>query len=153
MDAMMRKNTLPTMLIDLHGLGCKYSKLLDPYSSKPKVIDSDWNKSVFLVDGPVIERLDKLDNLEMEKDIYVAATCYVIEVKEFDYAKGTKKALKLVIDCGGNYIVEKVLWPDYNTGELHRPDGLKKGCIATVFMRKSIKKKGEMSVTKIFVET
>jgi DNA polymerase III alpha subunit len=152
-DARIRKNILSTLPINLYELGCKYSKLLDPYSSKPKVINFDYNKSVFLVDGPVIERLDKHDNFEMEKDIYVAATCYIIEAKEFDYAKGTKKALKLVMDCGGNYITEKVLWPDYDSGELNRPAGLEKGCIATVFLRKNIKKKGEMSITKIFVES
>jgi len=152
-DAAMRKSVLPTLYIDLHSLGCKYSKILDEYSDKPKVVDSTINKSVFLVDGPTIEKLDNYDNSLMEKDIYVAATCFVVRVEEFSYSKGTKRALKLVVDCGGNYITEKVLWPDYNSGELDRPENLKKGCIATIFMKKSIKKRGEMSITKIFVET
>jgi hypothetical protein len=152
-DAAMKKSVLPTMPIDLHALGCKYSKILDPYSSKPKAVNPEWGRSVFLVDGPTIERLDKMNNEEMEKDIYVASTCYVIDVKEFSYSKGTKKALKLTVDCGGNYITEKVLWPDYNTGELNRPENLEKGCIATIFMRKNIKKKGEMSLSNIFIET
>lgn len=150
-DAAMRKSVLPTMPIDLYSLGCKYSKILDPYSSKPKVVNPEWDRSVFLVDGPTVERLDKLNNEEMEKDIYVAATCYIIDVKEFSYSKGTKRALKLNIDCGGDYITEKVLWPD-RAGNLNRPENLKKGCLATIFMRKSINKRGDMFISHICVE-
>ena len=151
-DAQMKKNVLPTMAIDLQSLGAKYSKIRDPESTKPKVLDQVWNKSVFLVDGPTIERLDALKLSEDDKDIYVAAMCYIIECKEFSYSKGTKRALKLVVDCGSGSISEKVLWPDYQSGDLIYPKELKKGCLATIFFRKRAQKGGTMNITQICIE-
>ncbi len=152
-DAAMKKSVLPTLPLDLQSLGAKYSKIRDPESAKPKVLDLVWNKSVFLVDGPTIDRLDALKLDENEKDIYVAATCYVIECKEFSYSKGTKRALKLVVDCGGGNISEKVLWPDYNTGKLLYDPALTKGKIATFIFRKRAGKGVGMNITNITVET
>ena len=151
-DAQMKKNVLPTMAIDLQSLGAKYSKIRDPESTKPKVLDQVWDKSVFLVDGPTIERLDALKLSENDKDIYVAAMCYIIECKEFSYSKGTKRALKLVVDCGSGSISEKVLWPDYQSGDLIYPKELKKGCLATIFFRKRAQKGGTMNITQICIE-
>jgi DNA polymerase-3 subunit alpha len=150
--AALKKQVLPTMPVDLHGLGSKYSKVLDKEASKPKVIDPKWDKSVFLIDGPIVERLDKLRSDQVEKDMYFAVTCYVIEAKEFSYSKGTKKALKLVVDHGGGYIGEKVMWPDYKTGLLEYPKELSKGKIVTLFLRKKIERNGEMNITNIIVE-
>ncbi len=152
-DAAMKKNTLPTLPLDLQSLGAKYSKIRDPESVKPKVLDLKWNKSIFLVDGPTIEYLDAATLDQDDNDVYVAATCYIIECKEFSYSKGTKRALKLIVDCGGGSISEKVLWSDYSTGDLIYPKELKKGSIATIFFRKRAAKGGIMNVTQIVVET
>lgn len=152
-DAAMKKATFPTLPIDLMSLGAKYSNIRDPHASKPKVLDLVWNKSIFLVDGPTIDRLDALNLPEDEKDVYVAATCYIIECKEFSYSKGTKRALKLIVDCGGGSISEKVLWPDYNSGELIYPKELTKGKIATLFFRKRAGKGAGMNITQIVVES
>lgn len=152
-DAAMKKASLPTILIDLQSLGARYSKIKDPDSVKPKVLDLVWNKSIFLVDGPTIDRLDSTSLPEDDKDIYVAATCYVIEAKEFSYHKGTKRALKLILDCGGGSISEKVLWPDYNSGDLIYPKELAKGKIVTLFFRKRAGKGPGMNITQIVVET
>ena len=151
-DAAMKKSVLPTMYVDLYSLGAKYSKAIDKWSSKPKVIDPKFNKSVFLVDGNTVERLDKLDSGQIENDIYVAATGYVIEAKEFDYHKGTKRALKMIVACD-NYISEKILWPDYDTQTLIYPKELTKGSIITLFLRKRANKGGELNVTKFIVES
>ncbi len=150
-DAAMKKAVLPTMMIDLHSLGAKYSKVLDPEAHAPKVLDRVWKRSVFLLDGNRIETIDKAKGIEIEKDLYVAATGYIVEAKEFDYHKGTKRALKLIISFD-NYMCEKVLWPDYETAELIYPKELKKGCIATVFMRKRVDSNDEMNVTQLVVE-
>lgn len=151
-SAAMKKSILPTIALDLQSLGAKYSKIRDPESVKPKVLDLVWDKSVFLVDGPAIDRLDALKLDEDEKDIYVAATCYIIECKEFSYQKGTKRALKLVVDCGSGSISEKVLWPDYNTGDLIYPKELKKGSLCTIFFRKRAGKGLGMNITQIVWE-
>jgi DNA polymerase III alpha subunit len=151
-DVAMKKAVLPTMYADLYGLGAKYSKVIDKWSSKPKVIDPKFNKSVFLVDGNTVERLDKLDSMQIENDIYVAATGYVVDIAEKDYHKGTKRMLKMVVACD-NYISEKILWPDYETQELVYDRSVKKGSIITLFLRKRAQKGGELNVTKFVLET
>jgi DNA-directed DNA polymerase III PolC len=151
-DAAMKKAVLPTIPIDLFTLGSKYSKVKDPQSNSPKCWDDVWDKSVFLVDGPVVERLDKTPGSQVEKDIYVACTAYVIDSKEFSYSKGAKRALKLTVDCGGGNISEKVLWPDFNTGELIYDANIGKGSIVTLFLRKRADKDSEMNITRIIWE-
>lgn len=151
-DIAMKKTTLPTMPVNLHSLGVKYSKVLDPKSQKTKVIDPKYNKSVFLVDGNAVERLDKLEGSQLEDDTYIAAMCYVVESKEFDYHKGTKRALKLILSCD-NYMSEKVLWPDYNTGKLEYDKNLVKGSIITAFFKKRVGKNDDMSIISIVVES
>jgi len=59
--------------------------------------------------------------------------------------------LKIILDEDG-YVSEKVLWPDYESGELIYPETLKKNSIATVFFRKKAGRK-DMSIQSIFVET
>jgi hypothetical protein len=151
-DMAMKKAVLPTLPVDLHGLGLKYSRCLDPYTTNSKVVDPVTNKSTFLVDGNVIKRIDALESFQVEKDIYAAATCYIIEAKEFSYAKGAKTALKLTFDTGDGNIMEKVLWPDYNTLVLDYPAELKRGSICTLFLKKRQDKSGDMSVFSIVVE-
>jgi hypothetical protein len=148
----LKKQVLPTLPVDLFGLGAKYSQVLDKDADKPKVIDHRFRKSVFLIDGPIVERLDKLEAHQVDKDMYFASTCYVIEAKEFSYSKGTRKALKLVVDCGGGYISEKILWPDYQTQELTYPKELAKGKICTIFLRKKENDGRPMNVTQICIE-
>lgn len=150
-DASMKKQVLPTMPIDLFSLGNKYSKARDLRAEMPMVIDPVFEKSVFLIDGPKTEMLDKLDANQTKEDYYVAAMAYIIEVKEFSYQKNTKRALKITADFG-NYICEKVMWPDYKTGELVYPKDIKRGAICTLFMRKKVNRSDEMHITNICVD-
>jgi hypothetical protein len=104
-----------------------------------------------LVNGEQLQRLDEIDGTTIADDIYVASTCFVVEAKEFSYSKNTKRALKLVLDADG-YVSEKVLWPEYESGQLVYPPSLKKGAIATFFFRKRAGKK-DMSIMSVVVET
>jgi DNA polymerase III alpha subunit len=156
-DAAMKKSTLPSLPLDLHALGKTFSKALISTSATPSVCSSMGHPTI-LVDGEKLKRLDELDGSRLEKDLYVASTCYVVEAKEFAYPKKnpTKKALKMILDADG-YICERVLWANFNSGQLERPEGLKKGVIATVFLKKSAPRKGgqarnEMSIQSILVE-
>lgn len=149
-DVAMRKAVLPSLPVDLYSLGAKYSKVRDPYSDRPAVKSRQGYRTM-LLNGEKLRRLDELDGLMVEEDIYVAATCFVLEAKEFAYAKNTKKALKLMLDADG-YVSEKVLWPEYESGNLVYPSTLKKGAIVTVFFRKKVGRK-DMSITNIVVET
>ncbi len=149
-DAAMRKSVLPSLPIDLHALGKKYSKVLAEYATLPSVISPRGYRTI-LIDGETLKRLDELPGENIADDKYVASMCFVIEAKEFSYSKGQRRALKLILDSDG-YVSEKVLWPDYNSGELIYPEGLKKGAIATFFFRKRAGKK-DMNISGITVET
>lgn len=149
-DAAMRKDVLPSLPIDLYALGSKYSKVLHKSTDRPAVTSKNKYRTL-LLNGEQLKRLDELEGSSINEDIYVAATCYVLETKEFSYAKNTKKALKLNL-AADSYVSEKVLWPDYNTGSLMYPSTLKKGAICTIFFKKRSGKK-DMSITEIVVET
>jgi hypothetical protein len=150
-DAAMKKSTLPTMPMDLYALGRVYSKAIIPFTAPVCVISESGHKTQ-LVDGEKLKRLDDIVEGKLKEDVYVAATCYVVEAKEFSYPKKnpTKKALKMILDADG-YVTERVLWADYNTGVLKRPVGLKKGAIATIFLKKKIDRK-EMTVQSVVIE-
>lgn len=146
----MRKAVLPSLPVDLYALGAKYSKVLDSFSDRPAVTSKNGYKTI-LLNGEKLRRLDETDGVHVTEDLYVAATCFVIEAKEFAYAKNTKRALKMILDADG-YVSEKVLWPEYESGQLVYPSTLKKGAIATVFFRKKTGRK-DMSVMNVVVET
>lgn len=150
-DAAMRKAVLPSLPVNLHELGKRYSKALvqDEYRA---LVLSNRGYETRLIDGERLRRLDELAGESVAKDVYVAATCFVVKSEEFSYPKKnpTKRALKMILDCDG-FVTEKVLWPDYETEKLIYPVGLKKGAIATIFFRKKEGRK-DMNITGIVVE-
>jgi DNA polymerase III alpha subunit len=149
-DAAMRKSVLPSLPIDLYALGKVHSKALIPYAHRPLVMSPNGFKTP-LVDGETLKKLDDMPGDNVFEDKYIASMCFVIEAKEFSYSKGTRRALKLILDSDG-YVSEKVLWPEYESGKLNYPDNLAKGAIATFFFRKRTGKK-DMMVTGIEVES
>jgi DNA-directed DNA polymerase III PolC len=149
-DAAMKKSVLPSMPINLHELGKRYSKVLAPFESVPSVTSAN-GYATMLINGHRLQCLDEASGDAVTKDVYIAATCYVIKAEEFSYAKGTKRALKMTLDADG-YVSEKVLWPGYKSGVLEYPIALKKGAIVTVFFQKKAGRK-DMSVMSVTVET
>lgn len=149
-DAAMKKAVLPSMPISTYNLGANFSKVLAPYVLKPMVLSARGYETI-LLNGEQLQRLDELEGSLVKEDIYVAATCYVVEAKEFSYSKNTKRALKMILDVDG-YVSEKVLWPGYESGVLEYPASLKKGAIATFFLRKRVGKK-DMAIMSITIET
>lgn len=149
-DVAMRKAVLPSLPVDLFSLGAQYSKVLAQFSDRPAVMSKNGYRTLLLT-GEKMRRLDELEGNKLEEDMYVAATCFVLEAKEFAYAKNTKRALKMILDADG-YVSEKVLWPEYESGELKYPSTLKKGAIATIFFRKKVGRK-DMSIMNVVVET
>jgi hypothetical protein len=149
-EAAMKKAVLPSLPVNLYDLGKRHSKVLVEESNVPMVLNSKGYRTL-LIGGDKLQRLDEHPGDSLEKDVYVASTCFVIQAKEFQYAGGTKRALKLVLDADG-YVSEKVLWPDYDSGKLLYPPEVKKGAICTVFFKKRVGKK-DMSVLSLVVET
>lgn len=151
-DAEMRKSVLPSLPVDLFELGKKYSKVLSLDSGKVAVISSRGYDTA-LIGGERLKRLDEMSGEILQKDIYVASTCFVVKAEEFSYPKKnpTKRALKLILDSDG-FVKEYVLWPDYNSGELIYPQELKKGRIVTVFFRKKMGRQ-DMNIMSTVVES
>jgi DNA polymerase III alpha subunit len=148
-EAAMKKAVLPSLPINLYDLGKRYSKVLAEGATS-MVINAKGYKTL-LIGGDKLQRLDEMSGEGLAKDIYIAATCFVIQAKEFSFSGGTKRALKLILDADG-YVSEKVLWPEYETGKLVYPVELKKGAIATIFLRKKIGKK-DTSIMSVVIET
>jgi DNA polymerase III alpha subunit len=149
-EAAMKKAVLPSLPIDLHALGKSHSRVLDTSMDLPMVLNSKNYKSL-LVSGDKLKRIDELDGDSLNKDLYIASTCFIVKAEEFSFQNGTKRALKLILDVDG-YVSEKVKWPSYDSGELEYPKELKRGVIATIFFKKRVGKK-DVSMTDIFVES
>jgi DNA-directed DNA polymerase III PolC len=148
-DAAMKKSTLSSIYIDFFELGSKYSKALAPFAGNPLVVNPRGHETK-LVTGQQLRRIEEIDPESVTKNIYIACTGFVVKSEEFSYAGGSKRALKLILDAD-NYISEKILWPDYETGQLIYPAELKKGCIVTVFFKKRAGKK-DLIITSITIE-
>jgi len=149
-DFLMKKAVFPTMNLDLHKVMLEDSELkLLPGKPFCRVMNK-WARELPLVTG---EHLQRIDLMEPEEEIYAACAGYVIDCKEFEYSNGSKKALKIIIDSSG-YVSEKVLWPDYDSGELRYPKSLKKGSIAYFFYKRKKNGKGQCytNITEIHVE-
>lgn len=149
-DAARKKAVLPSMPISTFDLGMRYSKVREPYSLEPTVKGTRGH-GTRLINGEQLSRLDEIPGEQIDKDVYVASTVYIVKTEEFPYSNNTKRALKMIIDADG-YVSEKVLWPDYETQKLMYPETLKKGAIATIFFRKRIGKK-DLAIQGIIVES
>lgn len=123
---LMKKSIFPTMNLGLMDVLKKDSRV--PLTvGKSKTIITDGNgRDQIVLDG---EHLQRIDSSNLSKDAYFCVPGYVMDSSVFSYHKDTKRALKLIIDSSG-YVSEKVIWPDYDIGELNYPKSLKKGCIA-----------------------
>lgn len=138
-DFLMKKSVFPTMNLDLNKILLEDSETpIFKGASYPRVMDKT-GKEWTLVSG---EHLQRLDNTKVTHEVKFACASYVIESGEFTYAGGQKKALKLILDSSG-YISEKVLWSDYNTGELIYPQELKKGSLVYIFYKRNVSNSGK----------
>lgn len=149
---LLKKSIFPTMPLDLGGVIEKSNnaraKIIDRQGGKILVLDN--GEEYQYADGHSVKKIDEMDIPDsFEYGLTFASPAYLIECEEFYYKQKTKKALKITADIGG-YISEKVLWPDRISGELEYPDGLSKGSVCYVVMRK--KGSWATSINKIILE-
>lgn len=131
-DFLIKKSVFPTMNLDLQAVLDKDSKTLIVRYGNKRVITNSYGRDNVLVNG---ETLQQIDSKDLTDDAYFCVPGYVMSCEKFTYQGGARTALKMIIDSSG-YISEKVLWPDYNTGELVYPEELKKGAIVYFFYSK-----------------
>lgn len=131
-DFLMKKSVFPTINLDLNKILQRDSSTKILKGSKFPLVFNKYGREVYLFTG---EQLQTLDDRTLTYDLDFCVAGYVVDMSEFSYKNNTRKALKLIIDSSG-YISEKVIWPDYETGQLHYNEDLKKGCIAFFFYNK-----------------
>jgi DNA polymerase III alpha subunit len=112
-----------------------------------RFVGSDYREYA-LLEADMLKRLDEATLPEGEY-VNFGVAGYVIDCKEFSYAGGEKKALKVIVDHSG-YITEKVKWADYNTGKLEYDKNLKKGSFVVIQYKKS--KDRPCSINDILIE-
>jgi DNA-directed DNA polymerase III PolC len=137
-DYAEKKSIYSTLNSNLFELMIKHSKRVQEGTEEKPIASCSRQRPVRFLDG---EQVRTIDPMVTSNDQYFAYPGYIIKCEEFSYSKGTKKAIKLIIDSDG-YIVERVIWPDYDTGRLREYDGLKKGAVAIVFLKKRADREG-----------
>lgn len=126
----LKKQILPSMPTDLTSLLIDISNDLDPQPNGRAIVKRSGGTYMF--NGSIAEKVEKAD---LNNQVKYAVACYVISVKEFTYSGGTKKALKMLVDTDG-YMREYVKWPNYDTGELEYPAGLKKESVVILSLER-----------------
>lgn len=150
-NAAVQKSILPSLLVGLHDLGRYYSKCIVNKHKPSKIMTRSNGDEVLLVTGEMLQRLDEMSGEQVTEDRFVAVTAFVVDTDIFDYAKGTKQALKINFDAD-SYVKESVLWPDYHSGILYYPEEIKKGNIVTIFFKKRKNKPDPCSIVEIVIE-
>lgn len=151
-NAAIKKSILPSMLVGLNDLGKNHSKCIVGRAKPSKIMTApNAGEECLLITGEMLQRLDEMPEGSVQEDKFVAVTAFISDTSIFDYKKGTKQALKVVMDAD-SYISEKVLWPDYYSGELIFPKELKKGHICTIFLKKRANKGDPCSIVEIVIE-
>lgn len=142
----LKKSVFPTMNLDLMSALKKTSSLPINVMSNGTFIIMP-KKEQRLLDG---EHLQAIDQTDVQKELWFVVPGYIINTSEFTYSNNSRKALRLVIDSSG-YISEKVLWPDYNTGDLVYDPELKKGAIVYILYNKK-PGKPYTNIREIYIE-
>ena len=146
-DYLIKKSIFPSMNLDLQSVLDKGSRAFITRVGTKTLITNKYGRDNSVVKG---ENLQSIDKTDVKADVYFCVPGYVVDSSIFTYAGGTKKALKVIIDSSG-YISEKVVWADYDSGELIYPDELKKGAIAYFFYSKKAGKP-YTNITEIIIE-
>ena len=103
-------------------------------------------KMVAVVRGDVVQKIDDESFTLRQGMTGLAYACVgvVIQASEFSFGKGKGKAFKIQLDTDG-YIRDVIVWPDYNTGELHYNKRIVAGAvILCYFYRKHDKNKSKL---------
>jgi intein/homing endonuclease len=131
-DYQIKKNIFPTMNLDLNKIVIDYSNTEIIKKPKYPVIINNFGEEFPLLTG---EQLQQIDETNVAQAFRFCVPAYIIDASEFSYQKGSKLALKLILDSSG-YVSEKVLWPNYDTGVLEYSPDLKKGAVCFFFYYK-----------------
>lgn len=148
-DFLIKKSIFPTINLDLNKVLEKHSTISTIESKKDgrNYIENKQHRLIPILNG---ESLQNIDDRNVSSTVTFCVPGYVVESSEFTYSKGSKKALKLVIDSSG-YLSEKVIWPDYDTGELVYDKCLKKGAIV-YFLYNKKPNKPYTNIIETFIE-
>lgn len=154
-DFQLKKAIFPTMPASLSELYLKYASRMKEGFDGGELFSNSRGMPTKFWSGDAVKRFDNIQ--QIGSNVYFCAVGYIVDCKEFSFSKNTKKALKLVVDFDG-HVMEKVMWPDYETGKLSYPKDLKTGSIALLFMSRRATKQGAdssspSSISEIILES
>lgn len=136
-DFVEKKTIYPTMPGSLYDVMIRHCPRVQEGSLEKPIVSDSVGTPVRFVNGQDAIKLDSFE--PKSRDLDFACAGYVVKCEEFNYAKNTKKALKMTIDCDG-YMTERVIWPDYDTGKLKEYPGLTKGSVCLFFLTRRVDK-------------
>ncbi len=141
-DFCIKKSILPTLPLNLSSLILAYPpRMQEGDATRDKSMFSDSRGvPVKFITG---ENLKILDSMEHTREFKYCFSAYIIKMEEKSYAKNTRKRLILTVDIDGE-ISERILWPDYNSGQLSYPAGVQKQTVALFFYKTRVNKQASM---------
>jgi len=152
-EMQLKKGALPSLVMDLRKLMLKHVRHPDTkvWEASGEIMLGYVNsygedRETALVAG---DKLKEMDEEPVNNDVTFAVAAYVLEAKEFTYHQ-VKKAFKMTLDVDG-YINEKIIWPDINSGKLKYPEGIKKGAVAVLVLKKKVAK-DHVNVREVWVD-
>lgn len=142
-EFLAKKSLLTSLPMDLHGVVKKYCPFVVKSGERAFVEDKEGRTSPLLPGSSFQLVQNRVD----AQNVAYATAAYILDAKEFVYSK-TKRALKMQCDIDG-FSTELVLWPNYDSGELIYPDGLKKSVAIFYFWKKEGKEHGRITEIKL----
>lgn len=134
-DFKAKKAILPTLPISLSSIVSKHCPLLNEGTEQAPMFANDSGKASRMYTGDQLEELLKRAAISpFNKDLYFCCPGFVVDVEEFTYSKGEKKALKLFVDIDGR-VSEKVMWPAWGENFVKYSSDLKKNSVVLMYMK------------------
>jgi DNA polymerase III alpha subunit len=130
-DFKAKKMILPTLPMNLSELVVKFSPIMNEGTLERPMFADDKGRAQPMLTGDQFHEVEK--RAPFERPMYFCVPAYIVDMKEFNFNKNEKKALKMTVDIDGR-ISERVMWPAWGENVVVYPKELKKHSIVLLFM-------------------
>ena len=130
-DFKAKKMILPTLPMNLSELVVRFSPLMNEGTLQKPMFADERGRAQPMLTGDQFSEIEK--RAPFERPMYFCVPAYIIDMKEFNFNKNEKKALKMTVDMDGR-ISERVMWPAWGESVVAYPKELKKHSVVLLFM-------------------
>ncbi len=130
-DFVAKKMILPTLPMNLSEMVARFSRVMNEGTLDKPMFGDEKGRAQPMLTGDQFYELEK--RAPFPKSMYFCVPAYVIDMKEFNFSKNEKKALKMTVDIDGR-ISERVIWPAWGENIVTYPKELKKHSVVLLFM-------------------